>query len=420
MRLHPILSALRKHKAGVVLISLQIALSLAIMCNIGFIVGQHMQRMERPTGMADDNLFLITQRFMNAPSGEDAATTAKLSAMQLADVATLRNLPDVQFATPVVSLPLLNNPWGGSVAIGVGEQRYNTPVNTFSGDEQVLQTLGLELVAGRDFTSAEIDDSSTRGAVQPSVVIVTKALADKLFPNGDATGKPIYFNDNQKASVIVGVIARMLTADASGPESMALNSVLVPVRMDAATTRYAVRARPGRLQAAIDEARKALFQVDPLRVIEPNGRYSLEGIESLDHIRSVSYAKDIFMTQVLLTICMILLVVTGVGITGLTSFWVSQRNKQIGIRRALGARQLDILQYFQMENLLIVGGGCIVGVLLAIGINVGLMHAFESEKMPAWYMIVGVLIVLALGQIAAFLPARRASRVPPVVATRSL
>jgi putative ABC transport system permease protein len=190
--------------------------------------------------------------------------------------------------------------------------------------------------------------------------------------------------------------------------------------MDTATTRYAVLARPGRKHAAIDEARKALFQVDPLRVIEPGGRYSLEGIESFAHIRSVSYARDIFMTQVLFTICMILLLVTGVGITGLTSFWVSQRNKQIGIRRALGARQLDILHYFQVETLLIVGGGCIMGVILAITINIGLMRAFESERMPAWYMIVGILTVLALGQIAAFVPARRASKVPPLVATRSV
>jgi putative ABC transport system permease protein len=61
-----------------------------------------------------------------------------------------------------------------------------------------------------------------------------------------------------------------------------------------------------------------------------------------------------------------------------------------------------------------------MGVILAITINIGLMRAFESERMPAWYMIVGILTVLALGQIAAFVPARRASKVPPLVATRSV
>ncbi|GAB2582152.1 ABC transporter permease [Dyella jejuensis] len=420
MRLHPILTALRKHKAGVVLISLQIALTLAIVCNIGFIIGQHVERIQRPSGLVEDNLFLITQRYIAAPPSDAPDSIAKLDAMQLADLATLRQLPDVQFATPVTSLPLLRNPWGGSVTVSLNEPRNTTSVNTFTGDDQILQTLGLQLIAGRNFTASEIGRSATQGEVQPPVAIVTKALADKLFPQGDALGKPIYINDNQSPSVIVGVVAHMIIADSDAPESIAWNSLLLPIRMDVATTRYAVRARPGRMQEAIDEARKALFQVEPLRVIEQGGRYSLEGIQSFAHIRSVSYAKDIFMTQVLMTICMILLVVTGVGITGLTSFWVSQRNKHIGIRRALGARQLDILRYFQIENLLIVGIGCIVGVGLAISINIGLMHAFELARMPVWYVIIGVLTVLALGQIAAFVPAKRASKVSPLVATRSV
>lgn len=420
MTLHPILAALRKHKAGVVLISLQIALTLAIVCNVGFIVGQQMQRMQRPTGLIEDDLFLITQRYIDAPSSDDPASLTKLGAMQMTDLAALRELPDVQFSTPVMSLPLLRNPWGGSVAVSLSEPRYATPVNTFTGGQQVLQTLGLRLVGGRDFTPADIGSSATEGTVQPSVVIVTQALADKLFPHGDALGKPLYFNGNQNPSVIVGIVARMLTADADGPESIAWNSLLIPVRMDAASTMYAVRARPGHMQAAIDEARKTLLKVDPLRVIEQGGRYSLGGIQSFAHIRSVGYARDIFMAQVLLVICIILLVVTGVGMTGLTSFWVSQRDKQIGIRRALGARQLDILRYFQIENLLIAGAGCIVGVMLAIGINIALLRAFEMERMPVWYVIVGVVMVLILGQIAVFVPARRASKVPPLVATRGL
>jgi putative ABC transport system permease protein len=420
MRLHPILVALRKHKAGVILIGVQIALTLAIVCNIGFIVGQHVQRVQRPSGLTEENLFLVTQRYIDAPSGDDPDSLTKLDAMQRTDVAVLRELPDVQFATSVTSLPLLHNRWGGSIALSLSEPRISTPVNSFTGGDQVLQTLGLKLIAGRDFNPSEIGRSASQGAVQPSVVIVTKALADKLFPNGDSLGKPVYFNGNESPSIIVGVVASMMSADAGGPESIAWNSLLIPVRMNAVSTMYAVRARPGRMQAAMEEARKALFRAEPMRVIEEGGRYSLGGIQPFSHIRSVGYARDMFMTQVLLTICLILLGVTGFGITGLTSFWVSQRNKQIGIRRALGARRLDILYYFQIENLLIVGAGCVVGVALAIGINIGLLRVFELERMPIWYVIAGVIVVVVLGQIAVFVPARRASRVPPMVATRSV
>jgi putative ABC transport system permease protein len=73
-----------------------------------------------------------------------------------------------------------------------------------------------------------------------------------------------------------------------------------------------------------------------------------------------------------------------------------------------------------MENLLIAGGGCVVGVVLAIAINVMLLRMFQMDRMPVSYVIVGVVVILALGQLAVFAPARRASKVPPVVATRSV
>ena len=119
-------------------------------------------------------------------------------------------------------------------------------------------------------------------------------------------------------------------------------------------------------------------------------------------------------------ICLILLAVTGAGIVGLTSFWVGQRHKQIGVRRALGARKLDILRYFQTENLMIAGGGAFVGIALAIGLNLWLMSRFEMDRIPVLYVLFGVGVVLLLGQLAVFAPARRAANVPPVVATRSV
>jgi putative ABC transport system permease protein len=119
-------------------------------------------------------------------------------------------------------------------------------------------------------------------------------------------------------------------------------------------------------------------------------------------------------------VCLILIGVTAAGIVGLTSFWVGQRHRQIGVRRALGARKADILHYFQAENLLIAGIGAVIGVLLAIGLNLWLMHHYEMDRLPVLYVIAGVAAVLMLGQAAVFAPARRASNVPPVVATRSV
>ncbi len=420
MTLHPMLAALRKHKAGVFLIGLQIALTLAIVCNIIFIVGQRIERIQRPTGLVESDLFMITQTFIDAPSGDDPAGIAKLDAMQRADLAALRGLPNVAAATPINTLPLLRDRWGASVGLKPDQPHGSTQADRYTGGEQMLQTLGLQLVAGRDFTAADVRHGATATIAAPPVVIVTRALAAKLFPHGDGLGKPIYLNGGSAPSVIVGEVARALTSNPDANDPYAYHAVLIPIRLDDAATSYAVRARPGQIQTAMREARETLFQLNPLRIIPPNARYDPEGILTFAQVRSWGYALDLFMVQVLAVICVILLVITGVGMAGLTSFWVNQRHKQIGIRRALGARKADILRYFQIENLLIAGSGCVVGVVLAIGINLGLLSAFAMDRMPAWYVIAGVVVVLVLGQIAVFMPARRASNVPPVVATRSV
>jgi putative ABC transport system permease protein len=382
-------------------------------------VGQRVERIQRPTGLVERDLFMITQTFIDAPSGDDPAAIEKLDSLQRTDLVALRRLPDVASATPINTLPLLRSRWGNSVGLKPDQARGVTQADTYTGGEQMLQSLGLQLVAGRDFTSADVRHGAEAGIARPPVVVVTRALADRLFPHGDALGKSIYLGTSSVPSVIVGEVARMLTSNPDENDAFAYHAVLIPLRIDAASTAYAVRARPGQMQAAIREARKMLFQLNPLRIIPPGGRYSPEGIRTFAQIRSWGYALDLFMVQVLTVICVILLLITGVGMAGLTSFWVNQRHRQIGIRRALGARKVDILRYFQIENLLIAGSGCIVGVGLAIGINLALLRAFAMDRMPFWYVLAGVAVVLALGQIAAFAPARRASQVPPVVATRA-
>ena len=124
------------------------------------------------------------------------------------------------------------------------------------------------------------------------------------------------------------------------------------------------------------------------------------------------------MALLMSVICVILLCVTAAGIVGLTSFWVGQRYRQIGVRRALGARRIDIRRYFQIENLLIAGVGVVAGALFSFGLNEWLMTHYEMARLPAIYVAIGVLAMLALGQAAVLVPARRASDVPPVVATR--
>lgn len=416
MTLHPMIAALRRHKAGVVLIALQIALTLAIVCNAVFIIGQRIERVNRPTGLDESNLFLVSQQWVGAPSGDEPSSVDKLDSMQQADLTALRGMPDVASVAPVNSLPLLNSSWNGSASLKPGTElrEGNARTTYYFSDEQMLSTLGLKLIAGRAFTAADVQHQGFRDKREPSIVIVTKALADKLFPKGDALGKVIYLNGDTAPTTIIGLVERVqVPSVGSFASAFVWNATLVPTRLDANFSRYAIRAKPGRLQAAMHAVTPMLYATNPLRVLDD------DSVKSFADIRAEAYRADVGMAILMGVVCLILLAVTAAGIVGLTSFWVGQRHRQIGVRRALGARKIDILHYFQIENLVIASVGAVIGLLLAIGLNLLLMHHFEMERLPVAYVLAGIVAVLALGQGAVFVPARRASNVPPVVATRA-
>lgn len=417
MKLHPILSALRRHKTGAVLIALQIALTLAIVSNAVFIIGLRMAKVDRPTGLVEDGLIRISQNWLNAPVGENPAAIEKLDAMQRADLTALRTLPDVQEVAAAASMPIQGMIWSGTLGLSPQADNSGIKVAYYYGDERQRSTFGLRLLTGRDFRADEILHQSSQGKLAAPVVIVSQVVAERLFPHGDALGKTVY--QDGKAATIVGIVGPLQTPTLGRLSALgsdwAYNSVLEPVRLDGATASYALRAKPGREQAAMRETRKALIAVDPMRLMPESW-----GIQSFATIRDKVYRGDRGMALLLGLICLILLVVTTTGVVGLTSFWVDQRRKQIGVRRALGARRIDILRYFQLENLFIAGVGVALGLLLAIGLNLWLMSRYEMAHLPVGYVLLGVAAMLVLGQAAVMVPARRASNVPPVVATRSV
>jgi putative ABC transport system permease protein len=122
MRAHPIVAALRRHKVAVLLIVLQIALTLAIVANALFIIGQRLERMARPTGIDEHDLIRILQQWPGAPAGNDAATIEQLDALQRTDIATLQSLPDVQSVAASTSIPLLYGYTAGEITLDANQK----------------------------------------------------------------------------------------------------------------------------------------------------------------------------------------------------------------------------------------------------------------------------------------------------------
>lgn len=152
---------------------------------------------------------------------------------------------------------------------------------------------------------------------------------------------------------------------------------------------------------------------------QTNPGHVQQQVSTLQELRADYFRNDLAVAKILIAIMLVLLTVTALGVGGLASFWVQQRSKQIGIRRALGATRRDILHYFQLENLLIVGAGIVLGAVLAYVLNQLLMQRFELDRLSSPTVITGILAMWVLGQLAVLGPALLAAAVPPAVATRN-
>jgi putative ABC transport system permease protein len=409
MEIQPILATLRKHKLTAILLTLQVAFTCAIVCNVAFMIIHRVQRVSIPTGIVENQLSVIqvegTQQGIN-PQAQHATDLAALRAIPGVEsvVATNGSLPLSQSSSFYGVCPTKKALEEAMQVQSLGAACVQPGV--YGGSPGVIATLGLDLIAGRDFRSDEFvkDD-------QPPVAIISQALAQRLYPGQNPLGKALY-TGGQSPIRVVGVVKTLLAARLRMPGTD-YYTMIYPQLPSGTDTYYVMRSTPQARGRVLKAAHATLLKVNPNRLVDDKG-------ETYTQIRAQYFQRDTTMIGLLLASALGLLFVTALGITGLANFWVGQRTRSIGIRRAIGATRADILRYFQTENFLIVTFGVVLGVLLAIGLNLLLMKHYELPRLPLWYLPVGAVVLWLLGQLSVLAPALRASNVPPVVATRSV
>ncbi|NIK01977.1 putative ABC transport system permease protein [Xanthomonas campestris] len=391
------------------MIVLEIALACAIICNSLFLIGNRIETLQQPSGIAESELVSIQLGGIGTQVNAEARTRE--------DLAALRNLPGVRSAAVINQIPFVHYSWNSSVSLTREQERPTLNAAQYMVSEGTLGTLGLQLLAGRDFTAGEFMDVSQankdRSIDEKGLsMIITQHMANKLFPAQTALGKTVYAGDTALHIIgIVQTLARPTNNTAAGVDQSNY-SMLLPLRINYTAGLYIIRVTdPTRRAEVLQSAVAALMKLDNSRLVLKQETYS--------EIRADYFENDRAMIWLLGAVCIALLIVTALGIVGLASFWVQQRTKQIGIRRALGATRSQILRYFQMENFLLASIGIMLGMLMAYSINVWLMARYELPRLPAIYLPIGALLLWTLGQVAVFWPARRAAAVPPAVATRS-
>lgn len=403
MEFRPILSAMRRNKFGALLIATQMAVTLGFLANALTLIEQRLSWSTRATGLNEPDLFMM--------QSETQDQASDLAARQDNDVAALRALPGVVDAYATNMYPMQGGGWGTSVSLTADQKQPSAQSYLYMGDAHALHTLGLKLIAGRNFTPDEVVQRRPDNGPSISGVIVTKALAEKVFATQNALGKAIFIGGD-KPVPIIGIVERLqgsMPAATGVFSTFAEFSVLTPYRLLDDRNIYAVRTQPRERDVVMKAAEAVLFHLDQDRILKT---------KSMVQVRTDAYRGDHGLIILLSSICAALLIVNAFGIVGLTSYWVAQRRQQVGIRRALGATRHAIVSYFQTENLLIASAGSIAGIVFSLAMNLWMVNSFEMARVNSSRAIIGAVMILLLGQLAVLWPALRAASVPPALAIR--
>ena len=398
-----IIRALMRNKVGALLIALQIALTMTIIVNAIFMIQDRQTQMLRSSGLDEANTFYLT----NTIFGQDYNIQAALQT----DLNILRKMQGVVDAIQINAIPLSGGGWSSGVQIEAGEDKDGTGTAIYMVDDHAINALGLELIAGKNFSPTDIQWRKSGQSTWPDKVIITQALALSLFPDDwqSALGETIYIAQNQ-AIQIIGIL-KQLQAPWNGWDGVE-RSMLVPFQMESKGSRLFIRAEPGMRDQLMPQIEKMLADSDKSRIIRR--------MRTMEETRERSYQRHNATNNILTTVIITLTIITGFGIVGLAIFSINRRTKQIGTRRALGATRWQIMRYFMVENMLISSLGIVIGCVGAVSLNMWLVKTFELAPINIELILFGVIALLIVGQLAVLYPARKASMISPAMATRTV
>jgi len=413
MEIRPILSALLRSKTGAILVALQVAISLAILANALHIVTVRQGVAARPSGVNhEEQVVHIDVRHLVKPGANEQM------ALQKRETAALRAVGGVTSAAFTNQFPLSQSGMNTSVAADRKQDSATADAAMYYSPDSLVQAWQLKLVEGREFRPEDVleSDNDANSDAFPSSALITRSLAAKLWPNATRyVGKTFYNGTGNDANAlqVVGVVERLQTISGQVGDKGEF-SLILPMRLaNGFGTTYAIRAEPGQRDRVTREAESALRKINgPASPVILNS-------ETFEKSRKDRYRADAALSWMLITVSALLLLITASGIVGMASLWVIQRRKQIGVRRALGARKIDILRYFVTENVMITSLGIAGGVLLAVGLNQVLVAQLGLTRLPLAYLVSGAAVFWALGVAAVYGPAWRAASISPATATRS-
>ncbi|HJU74533.1 MAG TPA: ABC transporter permease [Gemmatimonadaceae bacterium] len=397
-------SGVKKNRMRASLVVAEVALSVILLVGASLFVRSFLGMRQANVGFATDPL--MTMRFY-LPGTQYDSTSAKVQRVE--DVLRrIEAIPGVQAAAVSNLIPLDG---GGSYSpVEIEGQRYDTenrPSIFWSGvTAHWLQTLGIQLLAGRNMTEAEAMDSA-------EVAVVTQAFARRFWKDGDALGHRFRIVGDSAARyfTIIGVMAEFRWADLDDTDEPDGAAFVPYPYMFARNNGLIVRAAgsPVNLTNAIREQIRA-----------SDAKVPVFSTMTMNDVRRLSYWQYGLFGWMFGIFGVIALILAAIGVYGVISFGVSQRTQEIGVRVALGASRRDVLRMVVMHGMVLAAAGILIGAVGAFGVTRVvrslLINVSPTDPLSFGWVAVFLAVIVA---VASYFPARRATAVDPIVALRS-
>lgn len=393
---------LRKFSTGLLL--LQLALTLGLIINSTILALDTKQKLEKDTGIPLDEL-LVVMSSVTSGAFKDSDYAA---AITTEDLAKIEQIPGVISAAPSVQLPIQDGGWNGNVSDLdkrdlIQKDRYLQYVARYYSTEKLAEVFGLELVEGRYLTEADRVPMFHNGEAN---VILTESLKNAIYPDESALGKLT------NAGRVVGVVKDFINNPAYPDDKQYAVFSNMPITLAEVSMIYVIRVEPSQLNYVKNQLEEVILGVQPER--------DIFGLYSMREHMSNFYENDQGLVYLFIGLCVLMVMITAISSYAYAQFHITQQTKLIGIRRALGATKRDIVLYVLTENWLVYALGCLLGLAAAIGFNILLSHHISLSKPSVLLATVGVAVLFIASTIATWLPAKRTSNIPPVIATKTV
>jgi predicted permease len=352
-----------------------------------------------PVGFNTSNLLVFNVVLPESRYPDNERIRAAFEAMER-DIAAV---PGVKAVARTQTPPIYGNGWnwtakregsdGHDAGAVVADMRFVSP--------SYFSTLEVPMVRGRAFTSGD-------GPNAPLVAVVSRRLAERLWPGIDPVGRRIS-NGGDQWREIVGVADDV---HSDGPRNDVDPVLYIPPAQQPAQTSYAFMVRGSvPVTTMLPSIRRAVGSVDPL--------VALSGVSTMDAAVGRLLALDRFTRVLLIALGITGLLLAMVGVYGVIGYFVTQRQHEVGVRIALGASSRSVQWLVVSQGLVLAGIGVVVGLPIAL-MAARFLRAFLfgiTAHDPVTYVAVAVLLAV-VAVLAAYVPARRATRIDPLEALR--